>query len=232
MCGRFLLEPRAPQAISAFFGLADEAAAEAWQPRWNLAPTQDAPVVRRAAGGGTADVRSLARLRWGLIPAWTKDAAIGSRLINARAETVREKPSFRAAFRARRCIVPATGWYEWQAVGARKQPWLLRCAGAEFTPFAALWESWRDPAGGPTLETFAILTTAAAPALADIHDRMPVVLDQAECPRWLDTPADRADELEDLMHAPAAAAWERIPVSTRVNNPRHDAPDCAAPISP
>jgi len=225
MCGRFLLEPRDPQVVRSFFELEAE---QEWEPRWNVAPTQDAPIVLRTASGG----RVLARLRWGLVPAWAKEAAIGSRMINARAETAREKPSFRAAFRTRRCLVPATGWYEWQRVVPRKQPWLLRRAGAEFTPFAGLWEAWRDPVGGSPLATFTILTTAAAPALADVHERMPVVLEPADFARWLDTPEDRADDLKGLLAPGADLPWERIPVSARVNNPRHDGPDCAQPAPP
>lgn len=230
MCGRFLLEPRAPQVVSAFFGLEGEsegAVAEQWQPRWNLAPTQDCPIVRRSASGR----RELSRLRWGLVPVWSKDPAMGSRLINARAETVAEKPSFRAAWKSRRCIIPMTGWYEWQAAGPRKQPWLLRRADCAFTPVGGLWESWRDPASGSPLESFTIITVAAVAELAEVHDRMPLVLEPTDFERWLTTPPERAGELAALLQPPTGRKWERHPVSTHVNNPRHDAPACAAAIS-
>lgn len=220
MCGRFLLEPRTPQAVRQFFDLAEESELE---PRWNLAPTQSAWVVRRPDGAR----RSLARMRWGLIPAWAKDAAVGSKMINARAETAAEKPSFRSAWQSRRCVVPATGWYEWRVEQGRKQPWLLRLADSAFTPFAGLWERWQ-PAGQAAVESFTILTTAAVPELAPWHQRMPVVLRREWIPAWLagGGPAD--------LPTPAqwsAQPWQQQRVSARVNSPRHDDAACAEPRS-
>ncbi len=223
MCGRFLLEPRDPQVVRSFFDLAEDADLGA---RWNVAPTQEVPVLRLGSDGS----RQFARLRWGLIPSWAKDAAMGQRMINARAETVAEKPSFRAAWKARRCLVPATGWYEWRQEGSRKQPWLLRRAGAAFTPMAGLWEEWKDPASARVLQSFTILTMAAEAALEDVHQRMPVVLEPGDFSRWLETPAERAAELKALLQPPAGRAWERFPVDARVNNPRMEGEACAAPL--
>jgi putative SOS response-associated peptidase YedK len=150
-------------------------------------------------------------------------------MINARVETAAEKPSFRGAWKARRCIVPATGWYEWQVTEAGKQAWLLRRADAPFTPFAGLWESWQDPAGGRILETFTVLTTEAVPELASVHNRMPVVLEPGDFGAWLRAgpPPDRAA----LGGSRGASAWELTAVSDRVNNARHEGPDCAEPLS-
>lgn len=191
--------------------------------RWNVAPTQEGPIVRLDEEGK----RRVARLRWGLIPSWAKDATVGQRMINARVETAAEKPSFRGAWKARRCIVPATGWYEWQAVEAGKQTWLLRRADAPFTPFAGLWESWQDPAGGRILETFTVLTTAAVPELASIHNRMPVVLDPSEFGAWLG--AGPPPDLAALSVSRVAPAWSLTAVSDRVNDPRHEGPECLLP---
>jgi len=220
MCGRYLLESRQPQVVSSFFGLEDLDLGT----RWNVAPTQEMPVVRLNEEGK----RVVARLRWGLIPSWSKEAAVGQRMINARAETVAEKPSFRSAWKARRCIVPATGWYEWQATAAGKQAWLLRRADAPFTPFAGLWESWQDPAGGRVLETFTILTTEAVPELATVHNRMPVVLEPSDFGAWLQADGPPPD-LTELARPRPGRAWSQTAVSDRVNNPRNEGPECILP---
>jgi putative SOS response-associated peptidase YedK len=222
MCGRFLLEPRTPQSVRQYFELAPGQAGEL-EPRWNLAPTQESAVLRARPEGG----REFARLRWGLIPAWAKDGSGAARLINARSETAAEKPSFRAAWKARRCVVPATGWYEWRLAGGRKQPWLLRLAGEEFTSFAGLWERWAPP-GAPAVESFTILTAPAIPELAQLHDRMPAVLPRAAIAAWLAPGA--APRLPSAAEW-AALAWEFHPVSPRVNSPRHDDAACAAPLT-
>lgn len=222
MCGRYLLEPRQPQVVGSFFGLEETD----FGTRWNVAPTQEMPVVRLDEEGK----RQVARLRWGLIPSWSKEAAVGQRMINARAETVAEKPSFRSAWKSRRCVVPATGWYEWQAVEAGKQAWLLRRADAEFTPFAGLWESWQDPAGGRVLETFTILTTEAVPELASVHNRMPVVLEPEDFGAWLGDGGALPD-LAALCRPRPGRSWIQTAVSARVNNPRHESPDCVEPAS-
>lgn len=176
-------------------------------------------------------MRKVARLRWGLIPSWSKDATVGQRMINARVETAAEKPSFRAAWKARRCIVPATGWYEWQTTEAGKRAWLLRRADSPFTPMAGLWESWQDPAGGRILDTFTILTTEAVPELASVHNRMPVVLEPAEFGSWLQG-TGTLPVLAGPSREGSERAWSLVAVSDRVNNARHEGPDCAEPLSP
>ena len=202
------------------------------RPRYNVAPSQDVAVVCAAEEG-----RTLAMLRWGLIPAWAKDPAIGHRLINARSETVAEKPSFRSAFRHRRCLIPADGFYEWRREGKTRQPWLFGLRdGAPFV-FAGLWERWTVPAGaaltgslaerspGDAVETCTILTTAANDTVAQVHGRMPVILPPDVWDAWL------AGEEVPLGPYPAddMTAW---PVSTHVNRPANDDPRCVEPISP
>jgi putative SOS response-associated peptidase YedK len=223
MCGRFLLH--APvDTLQRAFGFAER---PNLRPRYNVAPTQTVPVVRRSHrdGGG----RELALARWGLIPSWAKDASIGNKLINARAETVAEKPAFRGAFRERRALVPADGFYEWRKRegGGPKQPLLIRRRDGEPFAFAGLWEHWRGPEG--EVETCTILTTEANAALAPIHDRMPVILDPASYDRWLDPAQPRAEELLQ----PCPDEWlEAFPVSTRVNNVRNDVVELIAPMNP
>ena len=201
------------------------------RPRYNVAPSQDVAVVRVADGG-----RNLSMLRWGLIPAWEKDPAIGYRLINARSETVAEKPSFRSAYRRRRCLIPADGFYEWQRLGKIRQPWLFGLRdGAPFA-LAGLWERWTVPEGaeltgslaelgpGDPVETCTILTTAANETVAPVHGRMPVILPRDACDPWLAG--------EDVSLAPYAPdAMTAHPVSTLVNRPANDEPRCVEPVS-
>ena len=201
------------------------------RPRYNAAPSQDVAVVRAAEEG-----RTLAMLRWGLIPAWAKDPAIGHRLINARSETAAEKPSFRAAFRNRRCLIPADGFYEWRREGKTRQPWLFGLQdGAPFA-FAGLWESWTVPQGatltgslaerrsGDTVETCTILTTAANETVAPVHGRMPLILPPDAYSSWLAG--------EDVPLAPYPAdAMTAHPVSTLVNRPANDDPRCVEPVA-
>lgn len=196
-----------------------------WAPRYNIAPTQQVPVVRVAPDSGE---REMTLLRWGLIPSWAKDASIGNRLINARAETVASKPAFRAAFKRRRCLVPADGYYEWQKVGSKKQPYLIqRQDGAPFA-FAGLWESWH--ADRPdAVETFTIITTDANEATTAIHDRMPVILDEEDYAMWLDPEFEGREALESLLRPYPGEALQLTPVSTYVNNPRHEDPRCIEP---
>ncbi len=193
------------------------------RPRYNAAPTQDLPIVRRNASGGD---RELVMLRWGLVPSWAKDIKIGSRLINARAETAAEKPSFRSAMRRRRCLVPADGFYEWKTIDGRIQPFrICRSDGATFA-FAGLWERWR-PEIGETLETFAVLTTTANRQLHSIHHRMPVILNPEDYARWLD-PAAELGSLQQLLK-PYDGSLEASPVSSTVNDVRNDTATCFEP---
>jgi putative SOS response-associated peptidase YedK len=194
------------------------------QRRFNIAPTQLAPVVRGDANGN----RELAMLRWGLVPFWAKDLAIGNRMINARCETLAEKPSFRHAFRARRCLVPATGFYEWTGEPGHKIPHAITVSDQPLFAFAGLWESWRDKSkpDSPPVETYTLVTTAANGPLSAIHDRMPVILPSGEHEAWLKAPPEEAARL--LRPYADGPMRERI-VSTRVNNPRNEAPDLLAP---
>jgi putative SOS response-associated peptidase YedK len=224
MCGRYSITTPV-EAMRGLFGFAGPGLN--LQPRYNAAPTQELPVVRRVAEG---DDRELVLLRWGLVPPWAKDVKIAARLINARAETVAEKPSFRAAFRRRRCLVPADGFYEWKkaAGGGQKQPFRIRLPDGGPFAFAGLWERWQAE-GGEAVESFTIVTTKAAPSVRDIHLRMPVILPPAEYQHWLDPAAD-ADDLGALLR-PYEAALDTYPVATTVNNVRNDSPDCLKAVT-
>jgi putative SOS response-associated peptidase YedK len=209
MCGRFALHAN-PQVIALQFGLAS---AHELPPRYNIAPTTDILVVRREE----AAVRS-ALVRWGLVPRWAKDPAIGARLNNARAETVVEKPSFRDAFRRRRCLVPASGFYEWKTEAGRKQPYYVYPVEGELIALAGVWEPWRG--ADQVLETCAIVTTQANAAMQPIHDRMPVIVAPRDYARWLDC-APGADVSALLRPCDAATIAVRR-VSRAVNAARND----------
>ena len=195
--------------------------------RYNIAPTQAAPVVRAADRGE----KRVDPLRWGLIPSWADDASIGSGLINARSETVTQKPAFRGAYQGRRCVVPASGFYEWKAVTAekRKQPYyLLPSADDDLFLFAGLWERWVPKDGGQAVETFAILTTNANELMAAMHDRMPVILQPEDARLWLDVGAG-ADALRSLLKPFPSELMRQYPVSTLVNSPKNDTAACIEP---
>jgi putative SOS response-associated peptidase YedK len=222
MCGRFtLFEP--DQLLAREFGVSGFPPLE---PRYNIAPSQSVAAVRVVPAGSG---RELAFLRWGLIPSWSKDPGIGNRLINARAETAREKPSFRTAFRRRRCLIPASGFYEWQRQERGKQPYYVRLRDRRPFAFAGLWDRWENPDGG-AVETCTILTTAANAVLAPIHDRMPVILPPGEHGRWLDPSLRDADTLMPLLVPFPPGEMLAHPVSTRVNNPAVDDTGCIAPL--
>jgi putative SOS response-associated peptidase YedK len=181
----------------------------------------------RAAPAGTG--RELALLRWGLIPSWSKDPAIGNRLINARAETAREKPSFRNAFRRHRCLIPANGFYEWQRRERGKQPYFVRMRDGRLFAFAGLWDRWENP-GKDVIETCTILTTTANAILAPIHDRMPVILPAGEYDRWLDPSLKDPGSLAPLLVPFPPEEMLAFPVSPRVNAPSTDDEGCIAPL--
>ncbi len=220
MCGRFAQIDGGRALVEHVSAYAAPAAA----PRYNVAPGQTVPVLRQLSDTAAG----LAPLRWGLIPSWSRDATIGNRLINARSETVAEKPSFRAAFRARRCLIPADGFYEWQRLDGRKQPYFIRLAAA--TPFAmaGLWESWRGAAG--VVETFTILTTAANDTVRPIHERMPVILDPAAHDAWLDPDNGDPKKRRGLL-MPYAGAMIALPVGNHVNRVGNDDRRCIEPLS-
>lgn len=227
MCGRFTLATPGSE-LQRRFGLPEP---PELRPRYNIAPTQSIAIVRRHDSG-----RELALVRWGLVPSWADDPGIGSRMINARAETVAEKPAFRAAFRKRRCLVPADGFYEWQARDGRKQPFLIRRRDHAPFAFAGLWEHWEGPKGRPdqraepSLQTATLITTRANAVLEPLHERMPVILDPADYDLWLD-PAAPWQMAETLLRPCRDDALESEPVSTRVNSVRHDDPACVAPVT-
>lgn len=220
MCGRYTLSVPA-ETIAEHFGL--EAVPDL-APRFNIAPTQAAPVVRWSPA---AAAPALDFLRWGLVPAWAKDAAGAGRLINARAETAADKPSFRVALRRRRCLVPADGFYEWRAEGGAKQPYhIARPDHAPFA-FAGLWERWTK--GSEPLETFTILTTDANAALRPLHDRMPVILDPADYDLWLDPSATDPALVEPLLGPLPDDALTFVAVGRAVNTVGHDDPSLIVP---
>ncbi len=221
MCGRYALFATREQ-VAERFGLAEVPRLEA---RYNVAPTQAVLAVRVAGSG-----REPVWLRWGLIPSWASDPSIGHKLLNARAETVASKPSFRSAFRQRRCLLPASGFYEWRKAGrGRKQPYFIRLREAGLFAFAGLWEHWRDPQGAE-VESCTIVTTEANEVLRPLHDRMPVILDSAAEARWLD-PHATTDALQALLAPYPAERMEASPVDAWVSDPKHEGPRCLEPAA-
>jgi putative SOS response-associated peptidase YedK len=194
MCGRFT-NCLTPAELQRFFDLFR---ADDFKPRYNIAPTQNVPVIRLDADGH----RVANNLRWGLIPFWAESKAIGSKMINCRSETAPTKPAFKRAFKERRCIVPASGFFEWQEVPGQKQtqPYYLTLKSGNPAAFAGLWESWRDPEDeAERLETFTILTTTATDVIGEVHDRMPITLDREVWPVWLDPNVNDVAALEKML---------------------------------
>jgi len=224
MCGRFTLST--PTEMLAGLFEIEAAPLPDLPARYNIAPTQDVAVVRKP---GAEDPRELALLRWGLVPFWAKDPEIGSRMINARAETVAERPAYRAAFRTRRCILPADGFYEWRKEGAAKQPYYFKASDDRPLGMAGLWERWRSPDGGE-LQTCTIITTEANVAVRPIHPRMPAILRPEDYALWLDPGLDARDPLEALLVPVADDALVGYRVSRRVNAPANDDPEVILPI--
>lgn len=222
MCGRFTLSQSAA-AIASAFHLNEVPNLE---PQYNIAPTQTVATIQQTE----PNQRQLKMLRWGLIPAWAKDAAIGARLINARSETVNEKPSFRSAFRQRRCLIVADGFYEWQRQAGKKQPFHIRLQNGQPFAFAGLWEHWQSPEG-ELIESCTILTTEANDLLRPIHDRMPVILEPEVYDVWLDLTAAQPDKLQQLLHPYPAKAMTAYAVSTKVNKPTNNTPECISQLT-
>ena len=207
------------------FGLAGEMPLLA--PRYNIAPTQ--PVVAvRMGGGPTGEGPELAELRWGLIPHWAKDPAIGARMINARAETVAEKPAYKAAFRRRRCLIPADGFYEWQKDGRRKQPFFITLPDDRLFALAGLWERWEGP-DHSYIESCTVLTTEPNELVRPIHNRMPVIVSPEDYGLWLDPTVENAATLAPVLRPYQAEPMQSHPVGPVVNNPRNDSPECLSP---
>ncbi|MFQ5889595.1 MAG: SOS response-associated peptidase [Gemmatimonadota bacterium] len=221
MCGRFTLATPS-EAWAEIFGVDD---VPDLPPRYNIAPSQEVAAVRLVPDGSG---RELAFLRWGLIPAWAPRADPGARTINARAETIDRRPSYRDAFRERRCLVVADGFYEWQPAGRRKKPYYVRLRDGSPFAFAGLWERWWGPAGS-ALDSCTIVTTRANDLLRPLHDRMPVILTPEQGAGWLDREG-RPKELKALLRPVPDDALVFYPVGTQVNRTEFDAPECIAPL--
>lgn len=220
MCGRLNLTASGAELAEAF--ALDEV--PALTPRYNIAPTQPIAAVRVDP---RLRRRSLGVLRWGLVPSWAEDPAVGSRMINARAESAASRPAFREAIRRRRCLIPTTGFYEWRKRG--KQPYVIRRKDHRPFAFAGLWELWRRK-GGDALETCAILTTDANALVAPIHDRMPVIVAPEAYDLWLDPRVEDVGALRFLMAPTPAGPLEAVPISSRVNAPQNDDADVLRPV--
>lgn len=225
MCGRFTLRT-SPQRLLEGFGVSFPE----FPPRYNIAPTQLVLAIR-ATQEGTG--RQAAALRWGLVPSWAKDLKIGANAVNARAETVAEKPMFRAAIKKRRCLVLADGYYEWQANGKAKQPYHFRYVDQRPFAFAGLWESWRGADGNDIpLETCTIITTAARGIAATLHERMPVIIPPSDYDLWIAPHPLDAVKLENLLHPPLQDEVIPVPVSKLVNSVKNQGPECLEPADP
>ncbi|MFO7625559.1 MAG: SOS response-associated peptidase [Anaerolineales bacterium] len=223
MCGRFTMTVDPAQLRDAFPWLDVR---EDWSPRYNIAPTQPVAVVPNR-GDNRLDY-----FLWGLIPSWAKDPSIGNRLINARAETLAEKASFRNAFRRRRCLVLADGFFEWktEADKKRKQPMYIRLKTGEPFGFAGLWEIWNSPDGSQVFSC-TIITTEPNELVSEIHNRMPVILKREDYSSWLDPAEKRPQDLQDLLTPYPSGELEAYPVSTMVNSPANDDPGCVLPLA-
>lgn len=225
MCGRFTLTVNPEQLQESFPFMHIPPEAMNMQPRYNIAPTQPLAVLPND-GRNTLDY-----FIWGLIPSWSKDTSFGSRMINARGETVAEKPAFRAAYKRRRCLVFADGFYEWvKHPGAQhKTPYYIQLESQEIFAFAGLWESWQSP-DGSEIKSTTIITTTPNDKIAQLHDRMPVILPLDSFETWMSTEEQPREALDPLLIAYPAGELSFYPVSTTVNSPANDVPECIVPV--
>jgi putative SOS response-associated peptidase YedK len=221
MCGRYRLSRR-KELIAEYFETDNEVD---WEPRYNIAPSQQVGIIRQDP---SRPERHFSLALWGLIPSWASDASMGFRTINARSETVVSKPAFRDAFSSRRCLLPADGFFEWRRSGREKQPFHFGMQDDSLFAFAGLWDQWRDPAGA-VIESCSILTTTPNALLADMHDRMPVILRPENYDLWLDTGFKDAKALAEVLVPFDAAQMRCFPVSSRINAVANDDPDCVVP---
>lgn len=223
MCGRFTLSLSA-ETLAAFFGVEE---IKDLDTRFNIAPTQNVVAVIK---NQNSDRLEICHLHWGLIPSWAKDTSMAAKLINARAETVAEKPAFRVAFKHRRCLIAADGFFEWQKQGTKKQPFYFRVKDGEPFAFAGLWERWSSP-DGKEIDSCTILTTTANELVQPVHERMPMILSPEDDDLWLNPQISTDEQLQPLLKPYPAAAMTVYPVSTKVNNSRYDHPDCIQPMN-
>lgn len=221
MCGRFTLT-LSPDDLAEFFGLSK---VQSFGPRYNIAPSQEVVAIRVEEGK-----RKLDLLRWGLIPFWAEDSKIGYRTINARAETVHKSPAFRAAFRGRRCIIPADSFYEWDHRAVTRQPYRIVRVDGKPLAFAGLWEHWEENEGKAVIESCTIVTTDASDLVIKLHARMPVILEPSDLDLWLDPEEKGIDRLNSLLHPIDPGTLTMYPVSTYVNKATNEGERCIEPV--
>lgn len=224
MCGRFTLQIP-PELLAEIFGLTG---IPVYPARYNIAPTQQVLAVRSVADN---ERRELVSLKWGLIPSWAKDQSIGNRMINARAETVQEKPAFRNAIKHHRCVIPASGFFEWLHEKNMAKPFYVRLKDSSPMCFAGIWEHWKSP-DGEFIESCSILTTKSNTLIEPLHDRMPVILHPQEFSLWLDREITDPEKQKHLYQPYPATLMELYPVSSLVNSPRNDTPELIEPVNP
>lgn len=223
MCGRYRLG-RGKAAFEKVFGVRPDD--YKWSPRFNIAPTQEVPVVRQHAKD---PLRFLSNMRWGLVPYWASDLSIGARMINARSEEAASKPAFRESLKKKRCIVPADGFYEWQKIGRQKQPFCIQMSDDSVFAFAGIWDCWKD-GSGKAVETFSILTTTPNAVTADVHDRMPVILPSDDYELWLDPGFGDLTAISEMLRPYDAGRMKKFAVSDRINNVANDDAASAEPV--
>jgi len=220
MCTRFVLLQEHLREMLQRLGLGEDVE---FASRYNIAPMTRVPAVR------AKPKREKASLRWGLVPSWAKED-VGFKMVNARAETLAEKPAFRDAFQKRRCVIPASGFYEWEVIGRARKPWLFRRRDEQPFGFAGLWDTWRMP-DGAMVETCAVITTVPNELMRPIHHRMPVMLTPEQFEPWLDPSTTQPEKLAPLLQPPLATTMSSFAVSRHVSNVRNEGPDCLAPAS-
>lgn len=225
MCGRYVLKRKDLEALLEKLGV--KAPGE-YVSRYNIGPSTMIPAIRSSS---TPGAREAVALQWGLVPRWSKDAKSGAMLANARSDSVASKPSFREAFKQQRCVIPASGFYEWQTIGRLKQPWYFQMRDESPFVFAGLWESWRS-ADGVELQTCALITTTPNQIVGPLHDRMPVILRDAGIDTWLDPKVKEPDQLEPLLAPLAGERMKTTPVSANVNSVRNEGPELIEPVTP
>jgi len=223
VCNRYRLT-HSKQYLTERFQVSDEEVEE--HPRYNIAPTQPVLIVRKEQD---KKIRHFTTMRWGLIPSWAKDMSIGTQTLNARSETVTTKPAFRDAILRKRCLIPSDGFYEWQKMGSVKQPYCFEVGEGELFALAGLWDQWETPEG-QIIESCSILTTAANSPVADLHDRMPVIVPPDKYDVWLDPDVNDFNVIRDILRPYDANLMRRYPVSTKLNNSKIDGAESASPV--